>query len=183
MWLSRGREFELLLPFTSVVSGVLVASVVVCAGPYGSLGFARAAPRHFGEALLAATVGLAAAAGWLAVLHGVPDGVETDAVQRLTDRLGVPVALFVVAATPAVLEEVMFRGMLQGRLLALCGVRIGLLLTAVAFALCHAQPNFLPIHLGLGLYLGWLRERAGSLLPGMLAHFAYNGAIVVLGLG
>ena len=44
-------------------------------------------------------------------------------------------------------------------------------------------PAVLPIHLALGLYLGWLRQRAGSLLPGMLMHFTYNGAIVVLGVG
>ena len=69
------------------------------------------------------------------------------------------------------------------RLTALPGPRVGPVATAAAFALCHGAPAVLPIHMGLGLYLGWLRERSGSLLPGMLMHFAYNGTIVVLGIG
>ena len=88
--------------------------------------------------------------------------------------------LFVVAVTPAVLEEVIFRGMLQGRLMALMGRFGGFFVTAVAFAVVHGQPVALPIHLSLGLYLGWLRERANSLLPCMLMHFLYNGTLVTL---
>lgn len=183
LWLSHGREFELLLPFASLASGALVAIVVAWAGPCGRIGFQAAAPRHYGESLLAAAVGLGLAVAWLQLLEATVDGIEPDMVQQLTQRLGVPMALFVVAVSPAVLEEVVFRGVLQGRLLALLGRRAGLLTTAAAFALCHAQPAVLPIHMGLGLWLGWLRERCGSLLPGMLMHFAYNGSIVVLGIG
>ena len=29
-------------------------------------------------------------------------------------------------------------------------------------------------------YLGWLRERSDSLLPGMLMHFLYNGTLVAM---
>ena len=80
----------------------------------------------------------------------------------------------------AVLEEIIFRGMLQGRLMALFGRRTGWLVTASAFALVHGQPAVLPIHLGLGLYLGSLRERSESLYPCMLMHFLYNGTLVYL---
>jgi membrane protease YdiL (CAAX protease family) len=181
LW-TRGQELELLLPFTSLASGVLVALVAAFAGPYGRLGFVRAAPRHFANALLAAAAGVALAFLWLLVLRqAFPD--LADPLRDLRERLGLPMLLFVVAVAPAVLEEVMFRGLLQGRLLALLGTRVGLVTTAAAFALCHAQPAVLPVHLGLGLYLGWLRLRSGSLLPGMLMHFAYNGAIVVVGVG
>lgn len=183
LWWSRGNEFELLLPFVSLCSGALVAVVVAFAGPYGRLGLRAAAGRYFAEALLAAGVGLACAVAWVALLHQASGEHDTDLVERITRHLGLPAALLVIAVTPAVLEELMFRGVLQGRLLALFGTRLGLLATAAAFAICHAQPAVLPLHLGLGLYLGWLRERAGSLYPGMLMHFAYNGSIVVLGIG
>ncbi len=180
--LARGREFELLLPFASLASGALVALVVALGGPYGRLGFTRTASRYFAEAIAAAAIALLFALGWLMVLRAAMPDLD-DPLRGLTERLGLPATLLVVAVAPAVLEEIMFRGMLQGRLLALLGTRAGLVTTAAAFALCHGMPAVLPIHLALGLYLGWLRQRAGSLLPGMLMHFTYNGAIVVLGVG
>lgn len=181
--LTRGREFELLLPFATLASFVLVGLVVAFAAPYGRLGLRRAAARHFGEAVLATALALGFAWLWLLVLKDVFPDAEVDAIEQLTRQLGVPLTLFVVAFGPAVLEEVTFRGVLQGRLLALLGTRVGLVVTAAAFAICHGQPALLPVHLGLGLYLSWLCLRSRSLLPGMLMHFLYNGTIVVAGIG
>ena len=70
--------------------------------------------------------------------------------------------------------------LLQGRLMALFGRFGGLFVTASAFAIVHGAPAVLPIHLSIGLYLGWLRERADSLLPCILMHFLYNGTLVWL---
>jgi membrane protease YdiL (CAAX protease family) len=179
--LSRGREEELLLPFASLLSGVLVLLVAANAGPYGLLGLRRASMLHYGEAILAAGVGLVCAAGWVQVLQAAFD-VEPDAFGELRERLGPAASLFVIGVAPAVLEEITFRGVLQGRLQAMLGAGTGLVTTAAAFAVCHGQPAVLPIHVGLGLYLGWLRVRSGSLLPGMLLHFSYNAAVVLTGI-
>ena len=70
--------------------------------------------------------------------------------------------------------------MLQGRLQALLGRREALLLTAILFTLVHLSPVVFPLHFGLGMYLGWLRLRSGSLLPGMLLHFTYNGLVITV---
>ena len=48
------------------------------------------------------------------------------------------------------------------------------------FALAHGVGLGLPFHVGGGFYLCWLRARSGSLYPGMLLHFLYNGALVVI---
>lgn len=180
--LASGREEGLLLPFASLLSGVLVLTVAAHAGPYGLIGLRRAPLPHYAEALLAAGVGLLLAAGWVAVLQAAFDGLDSDPLGELRDRLGIWATLFVIAVAPAVLEEVAFRGVLQGRLQALFGAGTGLVAGAAAFALCHAAPAVLPIHFGLGLYLGWLRMRSGSLLPCMLTHFAYNAAVVLTGI-
>jgi membrane protease YdiL (CAAX protease family) len=180
LWLARGNEGELLLPFAAIASGALVALVVACSGPYGRIGLGAAPRRFFLEAVVAAGVGCLLAMGWTALLRSLFEDLDTDMLKTLELRLGMPMALFVIAVAPAVLEEVMFRGMLQGRLLALMGLRTGMLTTAAAFAVCHGGTLALPIHFGLGLYLGWLRQRSGSVLPGMLAHFSYNAMIVLL---
>ena len=33
-------------------------------------------------------------------------------------------------------------------------------------------------HVPLGIYLGWLRHRSGSLYPSMVAHFLHNAFVV-----
>ncbi len=63
--------------------------------------------------------------------------------------------------------------------MALLGRTTGILVAGMAFALAHGVTLGLPFHVGLGLYLGWLRVRSDSLLPGMATHFLYNGILVV----
>jgi membrane protease YdiL (CAAX protease family) len=176
---SSGNETELLLPLASAVSCVLVGVVIVVAGPFGRVGLRGARPRYFLEALGVAALSVGLATLYVAGLDALLPDTESG-LEGLTERLGLPLALFVVAVTPAILEEVIFRGMLQGRLMALMGRFGGMFVTAAAFAVVHGQPAALPIHLSLGLYLGWLRERADSLLPCMLMHFLYNGTLVTL---
>jgi membrane protease YdiL (CAAX protease family) len=126
-----------LLPFASLCSALLVALVVLGSGRRGPLGFRAAAPRFWLEAIVVTAAAVPLALGWVAVLeHWLPD-LELDGLDELTHRLGVPMTLVVVALSPAMLEEVIFRGLLQNRLLVLLGVRAGLVATAALFAACH----------------------------------------------
>ncbi len=58
--------------------------------------------------------------------------------------------------------------------------------SAALFSLFHLFLNDslawerLPATLVLGLCLGWMRERIGSVIPGMLMHLAHNGMLVSL---
>jgi membrane protease YdiL (CAAX protease family) len=177
--IAGANDFELLLPFASLVSGVCVAGVLAWAGPFGRLGIRGAAPRYWLEVLPVVALSVLIAMGYVEVLRSlVPD--MGDGLGDLVERLGLLASLLVIAVSPALLEEVIFRGMLQGRLMALMGRHLGIFVTAVTFALVHGQPAVLPIHLGIGIYLGYLRERANSLLPGMLIHFLYNGTLVMM---
>lgn len=177
--LSETVSFGLLLPFASLLSGVLVAMIAAWGGPYGRIGMRPARSHHFVEAIVAAAIGIVIAVLYTNMLERMFPDAERN-LDNLTGELGLIGSLFVIAVTPAILEEIIFRGFLQGRLMALFGRLTGMLITASAFALVHGQPAVLPIHLGIGLYLGWLKERSGSLLPGMLMHFLYNGTLVAL---
>ncbi|MFO0878559.1 MAG: ABC transporter permease subunit/CPBP intramembrane protease [Gemmataceae bacterium] len=100
-----------------------------------------------------------------------------------------PVLLVVsMAVIPAVVEELFFRGFLQS---ALLGARVrpgrAILTSSALFAAFHllvsdalAIERLLPSFL-LGLVLGSLAYRSGSVLPGMLLHLVHNGSIVFLG--
>lgn len=74
---------------------------------------------------------------------------------------------------PAITEELFFRGALQG-LLRPCGSAAAIFGPALLFALLHLDPIQGLTALVCGVFLGWLAERSGSILPGMLLHFTNN---------
>lgn len=74
---------------------------------------------------------------------------------------------------PAVGEELLFRGALQG-LMRPCGSAAAIFGPALLFALLHLNlAQGITAFLG-GIFLAWLVERTGSVLPGMLLHFINN---------
>jgi membrane protease YdiL (CAAX protease family) len=78
-----------------------------------------------------------------------------------------------VAVAP-VMEELLFRGvMLRGLLRRWPGPH-AVLLTALIFALFHANPWQFVAPLVLGLFFGWLTLRSGSLWPAIFAHALNN---------
>lgn len=174
--LATGNETALLLPFAGLVSCGAVLAVGLATSPYAALGLRAAAPVRYAEAILLAGVAFCAA---VAYVHLLGDAMAEAPLDDLRGRLGTGWALWVMAGAPAIAEELAFRGVLQGRLMALLGARLGIVTTATLFTLCHLQPAVMPIHLAIGLALGLLRERSGSLLPGMLMHLLYNGALVI----
>jgi len=90
-----------------------------------------------------------------------------------------------------VLEETLFRGMVQTVMVETAGEeqRWGVVLTAsFIFAIIHADTatfenwQALPGLFVLGVVLGWLYERSGSLLPGIMVHMGFNTINVVMAL-
>ena len=74
---------------------------------------------------------------------------------------------------PAVGEELFFRGALQG-LMRPCGSPVAVFAPALLFALLHLNLAQGITAFLCGLFLGWLTERTGSVLPGMLLHLINN---------
>jgi membrane protease YdiL (CAAX protease family) len=90
--------------------------------------------------------------------------------------------LFVAVLGP-VMEEIFFRGFAYKAFRTRFGVPAGTLVTAAIFAILHASLiAFVPIFL-LGIYLTYLYEETGSLVPGMTAHILHNLLMVGLTLG
>ena len=83
-------------------------------------------------------------------------------------------ALSLLAAAP-LFEELFFRGTLQPLAASRLPWTAAVFLTALAFALIHLDglPNILP-RLELGVVLGLLAARSGSVLPAAAAHAAHN---------
>jgi membrane protease YdiL (CAAX protease family) len=89
--------------------------------------------------------------------------------------------LVVFAVVPAICEEILFRGFLLGGLVAILDSPAkGIVLQALIFVLFHLDPWRLPEIIALGLFLGFLAQRSGSLLPAILAHALNNTISIAL---
>ncbi len=91
-------------------------------------------------------------------------------------------ALVVVMSVviPGIVEELMFRGLMQGAM-EHTGARLSaVILPALAFALFHADPLFLLAPFGAGLLLGYLRASTGSLFTAIVAHMTLNMTMLVM---
>jgi membrane protease YdiL (CAAX protease family) len=92
-------------------------------------------------------------------------------------------ATLIAGLTPVV-EELMFRG-LGFSLLSRFGSPTAIVVVGVLFGPVHGLVLGLPILIGFGLGLAYLRHRSGSVLPCMLLHAVFNGmallAAVTLG--
>lgn len=88
--------------------------------------------------------------------------------------------LLVMALTPAVCEELFFRGALQQAMRQWCGnAHVSILVTAFVFSLAHGDMfGFVP-RLAMGLALGYLFHYSDSLLVSISAHFVNNAAVVI----
>jgi membrane protease YdiL (CAAX protease family) len=86
---------------------------------------------------------------------------------------------FTLAVVPALGEESMFRGFITAPFLR--GSRVaGTLIPALMFGVFHVEPVQVAATIVLGVGFGLARVYSGSIVPGALAHCAYNAAVITL---
>jgi membrane protease YdiL (CAAX protease family) len=175
---ASGAQKALWMPIVSVASSLLVLVVAHAGREYATQGLRAAKPRYWVEAVLVTAATAALAFGWIEVLKSALPGADAE-FSALRNEIGLPMMLFVVSFCPGVFEELAFRGLLQGRLYPLMGRIQAILVCGTAFGVAHGITVGLPFHIGIGIWLAFLRDRSGSLFPGMLAHMLYNAAIVL----
>jgi membrane protease YdiL (CAAX protease family) len=88
--------------------------------------------------------------------------------------------LAVIALTPAICEEALFRGYFQRTLQRKIPYPWHFILSGCVFGLYHRQVLNLPVLMLVGIWLGFLYYTSGSIYPSMAAHCVYNATIVVM---
>ena len=140
--------------------------------------------------------GISAGVAFSAVLTTGSLGVVLAEVQALTSPYFPPMPLDLVESTralaivqngrdliavvlavvlfPAVSEEMLFRGLILRGLCGRFGPIAGVVGSGVLFALVHLNPwQMLPLSL-IGIFIGFIVYRTGSLYTGIIAHGANN---------
>lgn len=88
-----------------------------------------------------------------------------------------PAAVLMVCVLAPLLEEMLFRGVILRAFLQQYPRPMAIAASAMVFGAAHLNVYQFCIAFGLGLFAGWLYERARSLLPCIVLHAGYNGAI------
>ncbi|MDB5842153.1 MAG: abortive infection protein [Herminiimonas sp.] len=105
-------------------------------------------------------------------------------------RPSMPLLLSMVLWQP-IIEELLFRGVIQGQLMQWPGARRGIaglslanLITTLLFMLAHLgqhSPLWAAAVLMPSLIFGHFRDRHGGIFPGLILHAFYNGCYLLAG--
>lgn len=79
-----------------------------------------------------------------------------------------------VSIVPAIVEEALFRGYVQSRLLRRWPAFFAIAFTSVMFSAAHVDPQHVIAVFPLSVWLGIVAWRAGSIWPAVACHFANN---------
>jgi uncharacterized protein len=98
---------------------------------------------------------------------------------RADSPLELMAVILVVAVMPAIVEELLFRGLIQKIFERLMSPVVAAVLAGTIFGLYHLNPFEIVPLIGLGVFFGLLRYRSQSLWLPMSAHF-FNNLMAVL---
>lgn len=108
-------------------------------------------------------------------------GYDLQAISLPVDNFGwLLLSILLLAALPAVFEELVFRGILLNGLRDGLGDVSALFMSAFMFAIMHGSIQQLIYPFILGIVLGWIAMRTGSTFSSMLVHFLNNTIAVVI---
>lgn len=126
-------------------------------------------------------LGLGHAAQAAATMAGLWSGTlqQLDAAVKAFTLPAVLLLLVPGALGAGLCEELVFRGLLQSRLVQRFGPAVGVGGAALAFGLMHLDPLHSPLAFLMGLLLGWAAWRTGTIVTGVIAH-ATNNAVSFL---
>jgi len=138
--------------------------------------------KRFGFGKPAALYGLLALVPVLAINYGYHGwiirelgGERALPFDRLRESgLGEPALILFFCVFPAILEEIAFRGLVQHWLQIAIRPLRAMVLASFLFMVLHFSIISAPYLFGVGMLLGWVRWKTGSLYPSILIHFLHN---------
>lgn len=143
-----------------------------------SLNYAKTHPWGVAFWTVLAALGAIIPSVWFQeLLPELPNLVADD----LSDMINHPGGYLAIAIAAPVAEEIVFRGaILRALLNSFKHPWVAITLSALFFAVGHLNPAQMPHAFLIGLLLGWMYYRTGSILPGILFHLVNNTVAYVL---
>lgn len=154
----RGK-FKVIFPFKKPEFKKLAGTVVLWLGSYiGTMVITMVIAYFFPEEVLGAS----------------------ENIQELIMETPVWISIFVVAVTPAICEEIAFRGALLSCFRGIKNRWIGIVIVAAIFGVCHGSIWRLVPTMILGIAMGYLLFETENMIYPMLFHFINNAVPVIM---
>lgn len=100
--------------------------------------------------------------------------IATKLLVQANTPLELMFVIFVVAIVPSIVEELLFRGLIQRVFEKIMSPLVSAILAGTIFGLYHLNPfEMIPL-IGIGVFLGMLRYRSGTLVLPIVMHFINN---------
>jgi len=102
-----------------------------------------------------------------------------ESMLRVYQNISTPWAIVLIAVVgivPGITEELFFRGFMQRRLLRRFSPATAIGITTTLFALLHVTPHGIALAGVMGLWLGVIAWRTGSIWPSVVCHAFVNSA-------
>ncbi len=168
---------------TAIAAGILVAGLIMVALVHGMKFYnARRTFRSNISVVLTILAVVAVALGSVAsnIINEALD-LQNIMEQQFVDMSSNVIGILAIAIIGPIAEEVVFRGAICRSLLKK-GVPTGLtvLISAMLFGLIHFNPAQIPFAFLMGLMLGYIYCRTGSLVPTIIAHIINNSVSVIV---
>jgi membrane protease YdiL (CAAX protease family) len=175
---SYGFAAETIVSY-AVLIGLTLAISLAYERPVTEVGIQSFAWRWVGIAVGLIVLILLLATALEPVLHGGRDQGLAPKVWEPQHAGAFALNAVIVSTFVPFTEELFFRG-LGVRALRFVGAIGAVVVTGVVFGLSHGIPSALPPLVLFGIALGWVRLRADSVWPGVIAHGFYNGVGVLV---
>lgn len=123
---------------------------------------------------------------WFNRVLPVPQEFQEEMAKLFGGAGGLPqlaALLFVAAVSPAICEEVMFRGVMLSGFRSRMGNWPAIVLSGVLFGIFHISVYRIPPIAVLGIVLSYLTVRTGSIHAGILVHLLNNTLAILLATG
>lgn len=180
-YLSGGSEMTAakLITTTTVISVVTIAVFLLTRWTVVSPNWIRTRPWIVLTWSCVAALGAIIPSTWLQEqMPELPNIIENEFDMILQNRWG----YLTIGLLAPFSEELVFRGAILKSLLSSSRLSTwgAIALSAFLFALIHMNPAQMPHAFVIGLLLGWMYWRTGSILPGVAYHWVNNSVAYVL---
>ena len=176
-------QLQMIYLLATVATPALMMAVLLTSNPLKTLKLRGCAPKWIVLSIILPVVLQPLSIELLSRLHWffppLPPGMDRMMKSMSSDQLPLWLPFLAFAVTPAICEELAFRGFILSGLQRTHRYRLAAVMSSIAFGIVHMIPQQVFNATLLGLVLAALALRSGSLIPGVIFHLIFNGTQVV----